>query len=38
MTLAGRTMSLPCQLKPMLVDAPRRNPTLARLLAAGGRS
>jgi hypothetical protein len=38
MTLAGRTVSVPCGLKPMLLEASRQNPALARFLAAGARS
>jgi hypothetical protein len=34
MTLGGQTASVPCRLRPMLADAYRRNPALARFLAA----
>lgn len=34
MMLGGQTVSAPCQLRPMLEEAYRRNPALARFLAA----
>jgi hypothetical protein len=36
-TLAGRTVSVPCQLKPMLQEASRHNSALVRFLAAAER-
>ena len=38
MTIAGRTISVPCQLKPMLQGAAKQNPGLAGFLAPAARS